>query len=74
MVRSDDEELLIHTLREFKILMHLNVHPNIVQGYNYFSEPRRGRGFLVMEKVTGKHLLDIIMNEGALPGNNHYYC
>lgn len=59
--------MFIHAEREFKILAKLKGNPNIVQGIEYIPEFLRSRGYLVMEKVTGLHLLNYIMDNGSMP-------
>jgi len=58
MFRSDDEEMFIHAEREYKILIKLKGHPNIVEGIEYIPELLRSRGYIVMEKVDGKSVLN----------------
>lgn len=65
IIRSDDEEMFIHMEREFKILEKLNGHPNIIHSIEYVPEKEKCRGYLVIEKAKGVHLLDHIMEEGA---------
>lgn len=62
--RSEDEEMFIHAEREFKILSKLKGNPNIVEGVEYIPEFLRNRGYLVMEKVTGKNLLHHTIEHG----------
>jgi serine/threonine protein kinase len=50
--------------REFKILKTLEGHPNIIKATEYVSEKEKCRGYLVMEKVDGKNLLDKVMDDG----------
>jgi serine/threonine protein kinase len=68
VVRSEDEELMVHTDREFNIMKVLMSHPNIVQGYALYSEPQKGRAYLVMEKITGNNILEIVTEWGAFEG------
>lgn len=58
--RSEDEEMFIHAEREFKILKKLEGHPNIIQGIEYIPEVSKSRGYIVMQKVIGSHILDIV--------------
>ncbi|CDW73420.1 protein kinase domain containing protein [Stylonychia lemnae] len=60
--RSEDEEMFIHAEREFKILEKLKGNPNIVQGIEYIPEFLRSRGYLVLEKIEGQHILHLIEN------------
>jgi serine/threonine protein kinase len=64
--RSEDEEMFIHAEREFKILSKLKGNRNIIQGIEYIPEFLRSRGYLVMEKVEGQHLLNYISENGPL--------
>jgi serine/threonine protein kinase len=64
--RSDDEEMFIHAEREFKILAKLSGNPNIIEGIEYIPEFLRSRGYLIMEKVNGSHLLNYIMENGPI--------
>lgn len=58
--------MYIHAEREFKILSKLKGHPNIVEGVEYIPEFLRSRGYLVMEKVQGQHLLNYTMDHGPV--------
>ena len=64
--RSEDEEMFIHAEREFKILQRLNGHPNIVQGVEYIQEFLRSRGYLIMEKINGLSILNMVTYKGPL--------
>lgn len=64
--RSEDEEMFIHAEREFKILQRLNGHPNIVEGVEYIQEFLRSRGYLVMEKIMGKSILNLVIDSGPV--------
>ena len=50
--------MFIHAEREFKIMQRLKAHPNIVIGIEYIPEFLRSRGYLIMEKVAGKNVLN----------------
>lgn len=50
--------MFIHAEREFRILSKLKGNQNIVQGIDYIPEFLRNRGYLVMEKIEGKNLLN----------------
>jgi serine/threonine protein kinase len=52
--------------REYRIMDTCEGHPNIVQAIEYIPEKEKCRGYLVMEKVDGEHLLDLIMQKGAM--------
>ena len=56
--RSEDEEMFIHAEREFKIMKRLDNHPHIVKGIEYIPELLRSRGYIVMEKIGGKSILE----------------
>ena len=56
--RSEDEEMFIHAEREFKIMKRLDKHPHIVKGIEYIPELLRSRGYIVMEKIGGKSILE----------------
>ena len=64
--RSEDEEMFLHAEREFKILERLKGRPNIVQGVEYIPELLRSRGYLIMEKIEGLHLLNYVMEQGPV--------
>ena len=58
--------MFIHAEREFKIMKLLQGHPNIVEAVDYIPELLRSRGYIVMEKVHGIHILNHIMEKGPL--------
>jgi len=58
--------MFIHAEREYKILIKLNGHPNIVEGVEYIPELLRSRGYIVMEKVDGKSVLTKVIEDGSL--------
>lgn len=58
--------MYIHAEREFKILQKLKGHQNIIQAIDYIPEFLRSRGYLVMEKVEGQHLLDYVYEHGKV--------
>ena len=60
IIRSEDEEMFLHSEREFEILRKLDGHKNIVQGVEYIPEKDRSRAYLVMEKISGITALDYI--------------
>lgn len=64
--RSDDEEMFIHAEREFKILERLKGNRNIIQGVDYIPEFLRSRGYIVMEKIDGNHLLNFALENGPV--------
>lgn len=64
--RSEDEEMFIHAKREYKIMKRLEEHPFIVKGIDYIPERLRARGYVVMECVRGKKVLDYVEENGAL--------
>ena len=53
--------------KEFKIIKKLEGHPNIIQGVDYFAETLRNRGYLVMEEVIGKNMLELVEEDGGVP-------
>lgn len=59
---------MVHTDREFNIMKVLMGHPNIVHGYALYSEPHKGRAYLVMEKITGNNILEIVTELGPFEG------
>lgn len=69
IARSEDEMLMIHTEKEFKIMKILFGHPNIVKGYALYSEPLKGRAYLIMEKIIGNNILEVVQENGPFPGN-----
>lgn len=58
--------MFLHAEREFKILSKLKGHSNIVQGIEYIPEFLRSRGYLVMEKVEGCQVLQLISDHGPV--------
>lgn len=52
--------------REKSIMDACQGHPNIIQGVEYCGEKEKCRGYLVMEKVDGEHLLDIVTRDGKM--------
>ncbi len=60
--RSEDEEMYIHAEREFKIMKQLEGNPNIVRGVEYISEFHKSRGYIVMEKITGETILNLVLD------------
>lgn len=62
--RSEDEEMFLHAEREFKIIQRLAGNPNIVFGVEYIPELLRSRGYIVMEKVEGTHMLNYVYDNG----------
>jgi serine/threonine protein kinase len=52
--------------REFKILQILNGHPNIVEGIEYIGEFLRCRGYIVLEKLYGQSIMNIVTEKGPL--------
>lgn len=64
--RSEDEEMYIHAEREFKIIEKLHGHPNIVEGVEYIGELLRSRGYIVMEKISGKSIFNTVQEKGPL--------
>lgn len=61
MFRSEDQEMFLAADREFKIMQRLAGHPNLVGGIDYIPEQMRGRGYLIMERVLGKNLLNHVV-------------
>jgi serine/threonine protein kinase len=49
-------------------MQRLSPHPNFVSGFAYYANPSRGKGYLIMEKIDGNNLLDIVMQYGPLEG------
>ena len=47
-------------------MQRLQPHANIVSGVEYIPELLRGRGYLIMEKVSGEHVLNFVMREGPI--------
>ena len=64
--RSEDEEMFLHAEKEFKILERLGGNANIVKGVEYIPEFLRSRGYLVIEKVEGSHILNYVYDNGPL--------
>eukprot|EP00347_Sterkiella_histriomuscorum_P009762 403339989 len=64
--RSEDEEMFIHAEREFKILSRLKGNSNIVQGIEYIPEFLRSRGYIVMEKVEGLQVSQLVSDKGPV--------
>jgi serine/threonine protein kinase len=58
--------MFIHAEREFKILQRLNGHPNIVEGIEYIGEFLRSRGYIVLEKIYGQSIMNIVTEKGPL--------
>lgn len=58
--------MFLHAEREFKILERLRGNPNIVQGVEYIPEFLRSRGYLIMEKIEGEHLLNYVFENGPM--------
>jgi serine/threonine protein kinase len=58
--------MFIHAEREYKIMERLKGHQNIVQGIDYIPEFLRSRGYLVMEKIIGECILNIVMENGPI--------
>jgi len=52
--------MFIHAEREFRIIKLLEPHPQIVQGVEYFGEPLRNRAYIVMERIVGQNMLDLV--------------
>ena len=50
----------MHQEREYAILKQLSGHPNIVEAIDIFPEIHRSRGYLIMEKVDGQSVLDLV--------------
>ena len=65
--RSEDEEMFIHAEREYKIMLKLYGHPNIVEGVDYIPELLRCRGYLVMEKIEGQSIISLVTENGPIP-------
>jgi serine/threonine protein kinase len=62
--------MFIHAEREYKIMARLQGHPNIVRGIDYIPEFLRSRGYLVMEKITGECILNIVLERGPISEGN----
>lgn len=62
--------MFIHMEREKSIMDVCQGHPNIIQGVDYVGEKEKCRGYLVMEKVDGEHVLDIVAKEGRMSEEN----
>jgi len=58
--------MFIHAEREFKILYNLKENHNIAYVIEYIPEPNWSRGYLVMEKIVGKNLLDLVSEDSPL--------
>ena len=58
--------MFLHAEREFKILERLKGNPNIVFGVEYIPEFLRSRGYLVMEKIEGLHMLNYAYEYGPM--------
>lgn len=56
--------MFLHMQREYLILKRLNGHPNIIQGIDYIPEQKRWKGYLIMECITGTHILDKVVQNG----------
>jgi serine/threonine protein kinase len=52
--------MFIHAEREFAIMERLNGNKNIVKGEEYVPEQRRSRGYIVMEKIKGETILNMV--------------
>ena len=58
--------MFIHAEREFKILSRLKGNSNIVQGIEYIPEFLRSRGYIVMEKVEGMQVSQLVSDKGPV--------
>ncbi|MCX7642279.1 MAG: serine/threonine-protein kinase [Armatimonadetes bacterium] len=54
---------------EAELLANLR-HPNLPQVFDYFTEPRTGKQYLVMEYIAGEDLEDIVEKRGPLDERN----
>ena len=66
IVRSEDPEILVHSEREYLAMRRLAGHPNLLQAIDYIPERRRGRGYIVMERAHGQHILNLVMERGPI--------
>jgi tRNA A-37 threonylcarbamoyl transferase component Bud32 len=62
--RQTEESVLAHAKRESEILARLS-HPQICALLDTFTE--KGRNYLVLERISGKNLRQIVREGGALP-------
>ncbi len=56
--------MFLHAEKEFKILERLGGNANIIKGVEYIPEFLRSRGYLVIEKVSGNHILNHVYDYG----------
>lgn len=68
--RGDDSELHKATATEYEILSRLGHHPNIVGVYDYYAEPSRGMYYMVMDRVQGSSVSDIVLAHGVVGGKH----
>ena len=57
VVRSQEEEVLIASEKEFEIIKDLN-HENLSKGYEMFKDDMKKETFQVIKLVNGVELLD----------------
>ena len=63
---ADDEQFVIRFRREALSAARL-VHPNIVQVYDFGTDEKSGRQYIVMEYVEGSSGAEILREQGVLP-------
>jgi serine/threonine-protein kinase len=63
---ADDEQFVIRFRREALSAARL-VHPNIVQVYDFGTDDKSGRQYIVMEYVEGSSGAEILREQGVLP-------
>ena len=63
---ADDEQFVVRFRREALSAARL-VHPNIVQVYDFGTDDRSGRQYIVMEYVEGSSGAEILRDQGVLP-------
>lgn len=63
---ADDEQFVVRFRREALSAARL-VHPNIVQVYDFGTDEKSGRQYIVMEYVEGSSGAEILREQGVLP-------